>query len=176
MVYPGVRRAQAGGVKRGGSVLLLLGGGVCRLSDFPTCRFVGFPTCWKVGKLAGWAEGSRRGAAGEMASAGGVGADGTGGRSQARRWDVWPRYGRWWCSAAGCCRAGGRQPVRGGGVGCERSGGGKERERVFGLPRGKTSGRAGGMNWNDTEAGCVRRSPLRGWVAVVQVAVYPGAG
>lgn len=54
--------------------------------------------------------------------------------------------------------------------------GGKERERVFGLPRGKTSGRAGGMNWNDTEAGCVRRSPLRGWVAVVQVAVYPGAG
>ena len=33
------------------------------------------------------------------------------------------------------------------------------------------------MNWNDTEAGCVRRSPLRGWVAVVQVAaVYPGAG
>ena len=67
------------------------------------------------------------------------------------------------------------QTVRGGGVGCERSGG-KERERVFGLPRGKTSGRAGGMNWNDTEAGCVRRSPLRGWVAVVQVAVYPGAG
>ena len=46
---------------------------------------------------------------------------------------------------------------------------------VFSYRRGKTSERAGVMNWND-KAGCVRRSPLRGWVAVVQVAVYPGAG
>lgn len=49
MVYPGVRRAQAGGVKRGGSVLLLLGGGVCRLSDLSICRLSDLLESWRDG-------------------------------------------------------------------------------------------------------------------------------
>ena len=51
MVYPGVRRAQAGGVKRGGSVLLLLGGGVCRLSDLSICRLSDLLESWEVGGM-----------------------------------------------------------------------------------------------------------------------------
>ena len=55
---------------------------------------------------------------------------------------------------------------------------------ALGLPAGMGEKEAAGTGWwwftgggvmnrNDT-AGCVRRSPLRGWVAVVQVAVLPG--